>query len=107
MTDYAADAASSSVGTTLTVRTGTTSSDTVPAGSYVVWRNSGAGAHTVTLTNNKTDDGLAITNRTVPLAAGVFKGERINPSWGDSNGRVAVGIDGTASEVTYMIIGGI
>lgn len=107
MTDYAADSASASTGTTLTVRTGTASADTVPAGAYVVWRNTGAGTHVVTLTNNKTDDGLAISNRTVSIPAAGFKGQRVNPAWGDANSRVAVAIDGTASEVTYMIIGGI
>jgi|SRR3954468_15483630 hypothetical protein len=107
MTDYAADSASSSSGTTLTVRTGTASADTVPAGAYVVWRNTGAGTHVVTLTNNKTDDGLTISNRAVSIPAAGFKGGRVNPAWGDANGRVPVAIDGTAAEVTYMIIGGI
>lgn len=107
MTDYAADSASSSAGTTLTTRTGTASADTVPAGAYVVWRNAGAGTHIVTLTNNATSDGLTIANRTISIAAGAIKGGRINPAWGDANGRVAVAIDGTATEVTYQIIGGI
>lgn len=107
MADYAADAASGTAGTQLTVRTGTTSSDTVPAGSYVVWRNAGAGSHTVTLTNNSTQDGLSVSSRVITLAAGQFWGGRVNPSWADANGRVAVAINGTASEVTYMIIGGV
>jgi hypothetical protein len=107
MTDYAADSASSSAGTTLTVRTGSASADTVPAGAYVVWRNAGAGAHVITLTNAKTDDGLVIANRTISVPASGFKGGRINPAWADANGRVPVAIDGTATEVTYLIIGGI
>lgn len=107
MTDYAADAASSSVGTTLTVRTGTTSADTVPAGAYVIWRNAGAGTHVVTLTNSySTDTGVA-PNRTISITAGGFKGGRVPAGWGDANGRVAVAIDGTAAEVTYMIPGNI
>lgn len=107
MTDYAADSASSSVGTLLNVRTGTASSDTVPAGAYVVWRNSGAGSHTVTLGNNYSPDGLVVTGRVITMAAGTFYGGRINPLWGDANGRVSVAINGTAAEVTYVIPGNI
>jgi hypothetical protein len=107
MTDFAADAASSTTGTLLTIRTGTTSSDTVPAGAYVVWRNAGAGSHTVTLTNNATQDGLTISNRVITLAAGTMYGGRINAAWGDASGRVPVAINGTANEITYVIPGGI
>lgn len=107
MTDYAADAASSTTGTTLTLRTGTASADTVPAGSYVVFQNTGAGTHAVTLTNNYTTDTGVPPVRTISIAAAGFKGVRINPLWGDVNGRVSVGIDGTAAEVKYMIVGGI
>ncbi len=107
MADYAADAASGTAGTLLTVRTGTTSSDTVPAGAYVVWRNAGAGSHTVTLTNNATQDGLGVDDRVITLAAGAFWGGRINHAWGDASGRVGVAINGTANEITYLIIGGV
>jgi hypothetical protein len=107
MTDYVADAASSSVGTTLTVRTGTASADTVPAGAYVVWQNTGAGTHIVTLTNSFTTDTGAAPNRTISIPAGGFKAGRVPTGWGDTNGRVAVGIDGTASEVKFMIPGNI
>ncbi len=107
MADYAADAAASTIGTVLTPRTGTASADTVPAGAYVVWRNTGAGAHTVTLTNSFATDTGNAPNRTISLAAGQVKGGRINPNWADANGRVAVGIDATANEVTYYLIGGI
>lgn len=107
MADYTADAASSSVGTTLNTRTGTASADTVPAGSYVVWRNTGAGTHVVTLGNNFQADGLAVTARTISIPAGASKGGRINPLWGDANGRVSVAIDATASEVTYVVLGNI
>lgn len=107
MTDYAADAASSSVGTTLTPRTGTASADTVPAGSFVIWRNTGAGPHVVTLMNNATSDGLAVANRTISIPASGVKAGRINPAWGDANGRVPVAIDATAAEVTYYVTGGI
>lgn len=107
MADYTADAAGSNVGTALTVRTGTASADTIPAGSYVVWRNAGAGAHVVTLGNNFLVDGLAVSGRTISLAAGQFKGGRVSASWGDANGRVSVAIDGTANEITYMIVGNV
>lgn len=107
MTDYAADSASGTIGTTLTVRSGTASADTVPAGSYVVWQNTGAGTHVVTLGNNFATDTGNAPSRTISIPAGGFKGGRINSAWGDSNGRVSVAIDGTASEVKYMIPGGI
>jgi hypothetical protein len=107
MADYAADAASGTTGTLLNTRTGTASADTVPAGSYVIWRNAGAGAHTVTLGNNFTADGLPVTGRVITMAAGTVYGGRINPLWGDANGRVSVAINGTPGEVTYQIIGNV
>lgn len=107
MTDYAADAASSSVGTALNIRTGTTASDTVPAGAYVIWRNSGAGSHTVTLGNNYNPDGLVTAGRIITIPAGAMYGGRINPLWGDPNGRVSVAINGTAAEILYVIPGNI
>lgn len=107
MADYAADAASSTVGTALTVRTGTAAADTVPAGAYVVWRNSGAGSHTVTLGNNYSADGLVVAGRVITLGAGTFFGGRVNALWGDANGRVSVAINGTAAEITYVIPGNI
>lgn len=103
MTDYAADSVDSITGGTATKRTGTASADTVPAGSTVLWINAGAGSHTVTLTNNKTDQGLAIGNRVLTVAAGGAYQSRIDPGAGDANGRVAVAINGTATEVTYYI----
>lgn len=107
MADYAADAASSTTGTALTTRTGTASADTVPAGSYVIWRNAGAGSHTVTLGNNYQADGLPVTGRVITIpAAGVYGG-RINPLWGDANGRVSVAINGTPGEITYHILGNV
>jgi hypothetical protein len=106
MTDFAADLAASITGAALTKRTGTASADTVPAGAYVVWINGGAGSHTVTLTN-KTDQGLTIASRVITIPAGGAWGGRIDPLVGDANGRVAVAINGTATEVTYYIIGGI
>lgn len=88
-------------------RTGTTNSDTVPAGSVLVIRNSGAGSHTFTLTNNQQVEGLTVSNRVITLAAGEVWSGRVSPNWGDSNGLVGVAINGTASEVVYHILGGI
>jgi len=107
MTDFAADLAASYAGGALTRRTGAASGDTVPAGAYVVWVNAGAGSHTVTLTNNKTDQGLSISNRVYPIPALSAWGARVDPLMGDANGRVAVAINGTATEVSYYIIGGV
>lgn len=88
-------------------RTGTTSSDTVPAGSMLVIRNTGAGSHTFTLTNNQQVEGLTVSNRIITLAAGEVWAGRVSNNWGDSNGLVGVAINGTASEVVYYILGGI
>lgn len=107
MTAYAADLVSSSAGSTTTKRTGTASSDTVPAGALVLWINGGAGTHVVTLTNSQTQDGLTVANRTISIPAGTAKAGRVSSLWGDTNGQVAVGIDGTATEVTYYVLGGI
>jgi hypothetical protein len=107
MTDYAADAAGSNVGTALTARTGTASADTVPAGCYLFVRNTGAGSHTVTFTNAFTADGLAVTGRVWTIPAGAVYGGRVESRWGDSNGRVPIAINGTAAEVTYYIAGNV
>lgn len=107
MADYAADAVGTITGAAMTKRTGTSSGDTVPVGAWVLWVNSGAGSHTVTLTNNKTDQGLTINNRVITIAAGGAWGGRIDPLVGDTNGRVPVAINGTASEITYYIAAGL
>jgi len=107
VTAYAADNAASTAGTATTKRTGTASSDTVPAGAVVVWINAGAGTHVVTLTNSATQDGLAVGNRTISINATSAKVGRVNSLWGDANGQVAVAIDGTPTEVTYYVLGGV
>ena len=107
MTDFAADLAASYAGAALTKRTGSASADTVPAGAYIIWVNAGAGSHTVTLTNSKTDQGLTISNRVYTIPAGGAWGARVDPLIGDANGRVPVAINGTATEVTYYIVGGV
>jgi len=107
MTDYASTDVTSNAGTAVTERSGTSSSDTISAGSFVLWRNTGVGAHVVTLTTNNTDDGLAVADRTISLAAGQVKAGPVLEEWGDANGKVAVAIDSTASEVKYYVMGGI
>lgn len=107
MANYAAENVASTAGSTVTARTGTASSDTVPAGSLVLWRNTGAGTHVVTLTNNQQVDGLTVANRTISMTTNTAKAGRINQNWGDSNGNVAVAIDGTAAEVSYYVMGGV
>lgn len=107
MTDYAADNAASSVGTATNERSGTASADTVPAGTVVLWRNTGVGAHNVTLTTNNTVADLAVADRVIALTAGQVKTGRVPIEWGDVNQRVQVAIDGTASEVKFYILGGI
>jgi hypothetical protein len=107
MADYTADAAGSNVGTALTARTGTASADTVPAGAYLIVRNTGAGSHTVTFGNNFSVDGTTSGQRVWTVAAGAVYGGRVEARWGDSNGRVSVAINGTAAEVVYYIPGNV
>ena len=106
MTDYNGVAPSFS-GTALTEVAGTGAADTVPAGALILWRNTGAGAHVVTLTTNNTFQGLAIADQPVNLTAGQIKLSRVAPEWGDANGRVQVAIDGTAAEVKYYLMGNV
>ncbi len=103
MADRAATDVSGRAGAALTEFTGASSGDTVPAGSLCIWRNTGAGSHTVTITTNNTSDGLPIDDQvyTIP-ASGVWAG-RIKSEWGDANGRCAVAINGTATEVKYYV----
>lgn len=107
MADHTATDVASSTGTTVTERTGATSGDTIPAGSLILWRNTGVGAHTVTLTTNNTVGDLAVADRTIPLPAGTAKSGRVPIEWGDANRRVQVAIDGTATEVKYYVLSGI
>lgn len=107
MTAYTATDIASSVGAAVTERSGTSSSDTVEAGSVVLWRNTGAGTHVVTLTTNNTVGDLAVADRTISLTTGQTKAGRVPREWGDGNGQVAVAIDGTASEVKYYVLGGL
>lgn len=106
MTDY--DGVAPTYGGALvTERTGSAAADTVPAGALILWRNTGAGTHVITLTTNNTFQGLAVGDQTISIAAGLNRVSRVPNEWGDANGRVAVAIDGTATEVKYDIVGGV
>jgi len=107
MADYTGTYAAGNAGVQIPERSGTTSGDTVPAGALVVWRNTGAGTHVVTITTNNTQGGLAVADQPITIPAGQTWAGRIRNEWGDANGRCAVGIDGTASEVKYYVMGGI
>lgn len=113
MTDYAADAATDG-GTTVTAnfRTGTASSDTVPAGTTLLVQNTGAGAHTLDLAIGYAWRGLtpgdpaAAGKRRFTLAAGAWTLINVPADMGDVNGRVAVTISATAAEVKYFVMAG-
>lgn len=104
MTDFDG-VASSNAGTLVTQRTGTAAADTVPAGARILWRNTGAGSHVITLTTNNSPYGLALGDQTITIAAGAVRYSFVHPDWGDANGRVQVAIDGTAAEVLYYVLG--
>lgn len=107
MTDYAGADANQPGGTVIPKVTGTAAADTVPAGAVVLWVNTGAGAHVLTLTTANTVRGLAVADQVINLAATTAKASRILNEWGDGNGRVPVAIDGTPGEVTYYILGAV
>ncbi len=110
MADYSADAPSSA-GVAITQRSGTASADTLPAGNTVLFFNSGAGTHNVDLAIGYTFDGLPVGSAATPgkrrysITAGQYLLVRVPSNYGDANGRVAVTIDATASEIKYWVIG--
>lgn len=107
MADFAADQVSVA-GTTMTERSGAASGDTVPAGSVLLMRNTGAGSHDVTFTNNQLVEGLTVSNRTVTMTASAVKVVRISSNLGDANGRVAMAVaNATPTELKYYIVGGV
>jgi hypothetical protein len=106
LTNYAADGVGTTLGSTVNKRTGTGAADTVLVGALVLWSNTGAGTHVVTLTNNFSFDGATVASRTISIPTATAKAGVINPLWGDANGNVAVAIDGTAAEVVYYVMGG-
>jgi hypothetical protein len=107
MTDYSPQAVGSNNFAALTEITGTAAADTVPAGTFMVIRNTGAGAHVVTITTNNLAGGLAVADKTITLPAGQVWAGRVDPAWGDANGRCAIAIDGTATEIKYYLAGGV
>jgi|tagenome__1003787_1003787.scaffolds.fasta_scaffold19727442_2 hypothetical protein len=108
MTNYAGDVAGSLIPQVVNERTGTGAADAVPGGAVVVWRNTGVGSHTVTVTTNNTAaGGLAIADLAITLAASQVKAGVISNDWVDVNGFCAVAIDATAAEVRYYVLGGI
>lgn len=99
-------AASSPLGTVLTERSGATAgTDTVPGGCRLLIRNTGAGVHVVTLVTNQTSYGLAVTDNAINFAAGEIDYVYVPMEFADSNGRVGIGVDGTAAEVKYYVLG--
>ena len=107
MADYPAQGTRGSQSpTALTRRTGSAASDRVPAASRVVFNNTGAGAHVITLTNTGTYKGRTVGNVTINVAAGAGAEYTIDPDLdGDGDGYVAVAVEGTATEVTYFVLG--
>lgn len=70
-------------------------------------RNTGAGTHVVTWGVNATFDGLPVNAgvRTLSMLAGTDAVIRLPASYADVNGRIAVSVDGTPSEVKFYPIG--
>lgn len=105
MADFDA-AAASVLGTVLTERSGATAgTDTVPGGSRLLVRNTGAGVHNVTLITNQTSFGLAVTDNVINFTAGEIDWVYVPAEFADANGRVGIGVDGTATEVKYYVLG--
>jgi hypothetical protein len=105
MADYTAEGGKTAPGARLTRRTGTASADRVPAGATLIFNNTGAGTHIMTLTNTGTYSGLAVSNRTRDALAGGGAVIWVDPALdGDGDGWVALGIDGTAAEVSYFVL---
>src|SRR5262245_6467845 len=106
MTDFPAEGAfQTGVTNAMTERSGAApATDTVPANSTILARNTGAGTHVITLTVNATVDGLSVTSRTHSAAAGTIKAFFVPGIYGDANGRVAMSVDGTAAEVKYYVL---
>ena len=107
MTDFPAQDTSRSAGSLLTERSGAAVSvDTVPAGSRILARNTGAGTHTLVLPIAATYDGQAVTSRTITLTTTQIWGFTIPIGYGDANGRVNMFVgEGTQAEVKYYVMG--
>ena len=112
MADYA-PVAPTEAGAVSTLRTGTASADTVPAGCVLLVINGGAGSHNFDLTLpagtwhglQAATSAAAWGKRRFVIANATAQLIRVPADYGDTNGRVAVTIDGTAAEITYHVIG--
>lgn len=112
MTAYPADQVSTS-GATANKRTGSLSSDTVPAGALLLISNSSATvAHNFDLGVNFAYDGLNPGSAStgpgkrrivVPISGTVLV--RVRSDAGDANGQCSVTIDTPATDLTYYVIG--
>src|SRR5713101_6340173 len=75
--------------------------DTVPGGVVLLVRNTGAGTHVITIGIAATLDGLqpgttsGAGTRTISLTTAQVAIVRIPANYGDANGRVPFGVDGT------------
>jgi len=106
MTDFAAVQAVNT-GAAVTERSGAgVGVDTVPAGSTLLMRNTGAGAHVVSLVCNQGTDGLATSARTISFTAGQIQAVFVPFSYGDANGRSGISVDGTSAEMKYYVLAG-
>jgi peptidoglycan hydrolase-like protein with peptidoglycan-binding domain len=92
---------------TLTERSGAAiATDTIPAGSVILARNTGVGSHTLVLPVAATLDSLTVNNRVHTIAASGIAAFRVPASYGDANGRVGMYVgEGTQSEVKYYVLG--
>lgn len=98
--------APSVAGTLVTERSGATAgTDTVPGGSRLLVRNTGAGTHNVTLVTNNTSFGLAVSDNVINFTTGQIRWVTVPMEFADANGRVGIGVDGTAAEVKYSVLG--
>jgi|SRR5712664_1175309 len=107
MTDFAAEGVYDTGQTNaVTERSGAAvATDTVPGGSQILARNTGAGTHTILVVCNARFDGLQVPVRTHTLAAGAIVSFRVPANYGDANGRVGMSIgEGTQTEVKYYVI---
>jgi hypothetical protein len=105
MADFPPEAPSFA-GTVMTERSGAApATDTVPINTTLLLRNTGAGAHNVTLTVTALFEGLTVPNRVIALTAGQIKSVDVPGDIGDANGRVGISVDATAAEVKYYVLG--
>jgi hypothetical protein len=106
MTDFAAVQAINA-GSAVTERSGATAgTDTVPAGCTLLLRNTGAGTHLINLKCNQGTDGLTTTDRVISMATLTIQAVFVPFTYGDTNGRVGIAVDGTSAEVKYYVLAG-